>query len=147
MSPDAVDLLAWMAGRPGEVLIRDFEAAPRRFRRASVYGPLVAELLAAGRIEQTGERPRTYAVVGTAGPAAASPSPASRLPAMLADAVADCADLPAELASWWGVASLRDSLVARLLASKGLAVDPAYAQAARSVDDAMVRAFDCTVPD
>lgn len=146
MSPDASALLAWLAARGGTATVRDLgDTSPRRFRRAAVHGALVAELLAAGRIEQIGDRPRTYGVTRSDAPGAASSS-ASRLPAMLAEAVAECDGLPAELASYWGAVTLRDDLVERLLASKGMSVNPEHARAAHAVDDAMGRAFGCAVP-
>ncbi|RYC29220.1 hypothetical protein D3273_25215 [Lichenibacterium minor] len=87
-----------MASRSSDILIRDFETAPRSYRRAAVYGPLVDELLARGAISETCTRPRTFEVVRTSTPKS---SFGSKLLDMLADATAELEDVPAELAAYW----------------------------------------------
>ena len=152
LSPDASALLAWLVARGGSALQRDFgDTAPRRFRRASVHSALVAELLEAGRIAQTCERPRTFAVAGpkpaSASAAPASPSgPGAKLRAMLEDAAAELDDLPEGLASYAAAVSVRERLVARLLASNGLPTGGEHARAARAVDAAVFKAFGFEMP-
>ena len=146
LSPNAAALLAWLVARGGSALQRDFgDTAPRAFRKAGIYGPLVDELLTAGAIVETRTRPRTFEVVRASAPKSSS---GSKLLDMLADATAELDDVPVELAAYWGAVSTRDRLVANMRVRNGLPSEcECCSKAGAAVDRAVVEAFDCEMPD
>ena len=138
------DLLAWIAAR-GDVTVRNLsDAAPRQFRRAAAYGPLVAELLASGRLVEICTRPRTFrAVDGEKRAASSSASTGARILAMLDEAAAEFEDMPEGLADYWAAVTVRDRLVERMRISNGVPESEFYSKAARAVDEAVTKAFGC----
>ena len=136
------DLLAWIAAR-GDVTVRNLsDAAPRQFRRAAAYGPLVAELLASGRLVEICTRPRTFRAVDVSNQAAPTPtSTGARILAMLDEAAAEFEDLPDGLADYWAAVTVRDRLVERLRVRNGAPVSAFYSQATAAADEAVTKAF------
>ncbi len=139
---EASELLAWIAAR-GDVTVRNLsDAAPRSFRRAAVYGPLVADLLASGRLVEICTRPRTFRAVDVPNRVAPAPtSTGARILAMLDEAAAEFEDLPEGLADYWAAVTVRDRLVERMRISNGVPESEFYSKAARAVDEAVSKAF------
>ena len=139
-------LLAWMRTQPGDVCMRAIgENGPRAFRRKADAEPALAALVAAGRLVEVSRRPRAFRVVR---PGTAPGRSGSKVLDMLADAAADCGDVPAELAAYWSAISVRSRLVSSMRVRNGLPAEcECCGSAGRAVDRAVVEAFDCEMPD
>ena len=136
-------LLTWIADR-GEVTASQIgDSAPRKFRRAADHRPLLAELVASGRIIETSAWPRTFQAVRAEKPTSSlgSAKTGAMIRTMLDEAAAEFEDLPEGLARYWTAITVRDRLVERLRVRNRAPVSDFYSQATAAADEAVTKAF------